>query len=208
MRRLVHGLALALGLVAVHGGSCTARAHFSANPEWPQAHRKLHQLFPTADPNGWKIKRHRFDDEQAAALEKQLKYALYPADRDAVFYIAQDREGQLLGVAVLLDPRPTPKVVDGAVVPLEVGVAVDAKGSIQRMHVYGEAGKSALGEATFLDQFIGRTLGCTFKLGKKTGLQPAPDAEDSQLVANAARESLLLMNLALGRGAPLPACPK
>ncbi len=199
---------VALVAVAVGLGPATADAHLAKSGPWMDTLAKLQRLYPAADPNAWKVKRHTLSDAEVERLEKQLRLSLYPEDRKPAFYFAQDTDEKLVGVAVLVDPRPEPKVVNGEVVTMEVAVGVDATGTINGLALIEHDGDAALGEPAFLDQLVGRNLGCSFVMGKG-GLVALPDAkQDSQDIANAAREALLLMKTALGVDAPTLPCPR
>ncbi len=190
----------ALGLAAIVGSAPEpAQAHLAKWGSWEITHRNLMKLFPTADPNGWKIKRYQYNDKEVELLEKQLGFELYPEDKTPEFFIASDADGKFLGVALFIDPRTKPKVLDGSVLTLEVGIGVNAKGEISRVKVYDYRGNIELTKDAFLGQLKGRTLDSTYVMGQD-GLKPVEgEPEESQLVANAGREALLLMKLALGR---------
>ena len=175
-----------------------AQAHLAKWGSWEITHRNLMKLFPDADPNAWRIQRYRYSEKEVAKLEKELGFALYPEDKAPEFFIAFDKDAKFLGVAIFIDPRTKPKVLNGGVLTLEVGIGVNAKGAINRIKVYDYRGNVELTKGTFLDQLRGRTLDSNYKMGKG-GLDPVDgEPEESQLVANAGREALLLMKLALG----------
>lgn len=176
-----------------------ADAHLAKWGSWEITHRNLTRLFPDADPNAWKIKRYQYSDKEVELLEKELGFELYPEDKVPEFFIAHDSAGNFLGVAIFIDPRTKPKILDGGVLTLEVGIGVNAKGEINRVRVYDYRGNVALTKDAFLDQLKGRTMASGFTMGKGglTGVEG--EAEESQLVANAGREALLLMKVALGR---------
>jgi hypothetical protein len=79
-----------------------------------------------------------------------------------------------------------------------VGVAVDPRGRVAAVSVHDPALRD-LAQPEFLDQLRGRTLASRFDVGR--GDLRAVEGRDveSQHVANAAREALLFMQLALGR---------
>lgn len=188
----------ALGL-CVGLSSGPADAHLAKWGSWEITHRNLMRLFPDADPNAWKIKRYQYSDKEVKQLEKQLGFELYPEDKVPEFFIAHDPEGNFLGVAIFIDPRTKPKILDGGVLTLEVGIGVNAKGQINRVRVYDYRGNVELTKKGFLGQLKGRTLDSNFTMGKG-GLEPVEgELEESQLVSNAGREALLLMKVALGR---------
>ena len=60
-------------------------------------------------------------------------------------------------------------------------------------------GNVELTKGEFLDQLKGRTLDSNFTMGKGSLVGVDGEPEESQLVANAGREALLLMKVALGR---------
>lgn len=176
-----------------------ADAHLAKWGSWEITHRNLMRLFPDADPNAWKIKRYQYSDKEVEFLEKALGFELYPEDKVPEFFIAHDPEGNFLGVAIFIDPRTKPKILDGGVLTLEVGIGVNAKGEINRVRVYDYRGNVELTKKEFLGQLKGRTLESNFTMGK-SGLTPVDgEPEESQLVSNAGREALLLMKVALGR---------
>ena len=196
LRKIV--IALALGLLAV-APAAPAQAHLAKWGSWEITHRNLMLLFPDADPNAWKIKRYQYSDKEVKFLEDELGFELYPEDKTPEFFIAHDEQGNLLGVALFIDPRTKPKILNGGILTLEVGIGVNAKGEINRVRVYDYRGNVELTKPAFLGQLKGRTLDSNYQMGKG-GLKSVPgEAEESQLVANAGREALLLMKVALGR---------
>lgn len=176
-----------------------ANAHLATWGSWAITHRNLMQLFPDAAPAGWKIKRYQYSKAEIALLQKELGFELYPEDKTPEFYIAHDEGGNLLGVAIFIDPRTKPKILDGGVLTLEVGVGVNARGEIDRIKVYDYRGNVELTKPAFLDQLRGKTLGDEFSMGRAGLRAVAGEPEESQLVANAGHEALLLMKVALGR---------
>lgn len=199
LRTLLTALAL-FGLGAdVALAPAPAEAHLAKWGSWEVTHRNLMRLFPDADPNAWRIKRYQFSEKEVGLLEKQLGFELYPEDKTPEFYIAHDAEGQFLGVAIFIDPRTKPKILDGSVLTLEIGIGVDARGKINRVAVYDYRGDVRLTKDAFLGQLKGRGLDSEFRMGRD-GLAPvAGEDEESQLVSNAGHEALLLMKIALGR---------
>jgi hypothetical protein len=194
-RRIVLGLTL-LGALTLSSGSA---AHLIAWGSWEVTHRNLMKLYPDADPYAWRIKRHTYSDRQAARLEEALGVALYPEERVGEFYVAISGAGHVLGVATFIDPRSRPKIVEDAILGLEVGVGVDVTGRVDRVRLFDYRGNTALTRDEFLRQLHGHTLGSSFVMGSD-GLIPVDDEpEESQLVATAAFEALLFMHVALGR---------
>lgn len=192
-------LAASTALLALALFAAPAGAHLATWGSWAITHRNLMQLFPDAAPAAWKIKRYQYSEAEVELLEKKLGFELYPEDKAPEFYIAHDDAGGLLGVAIFIDPRTKPKILDGGVLTLEVGIGVNARGEIDRVKVYDYRGNVELARPAFLDQLRGKTLDDEFTIGK-AGLQGVGgEPEESQLVANAGREALLLMKVALGR---------
>jgi hypothetical protein len=176
-----------------------AEAHLAKWGSWEVTHRNLMKLFPDADPNGWKIKRYQYSEEEVRYLERELGFELYPEDKAPEFFIAHDASGKFLGVAIFIDPRTKPKILNGGVLTLEIGIGVDAHGQINRVKVYDYRGNVELTKTAFLDQLKGRGLDSNYTMGKQGLRAIAAEPEESQLVANAGREALLLMKVALGR---------
>jgi hypothetical protein len=176
-----------------------SEAHLAKWGSWEITHRNLMKLFPDADPNAWRIKRYQYSDEEVKLLEAQLGFELYPEDKLPEFFIASDAAGDFLGVAIFIDPRTKPKILDGGVLTLEVGIGVNATGQINRIKVYDYRGNLELTKDEFLGQLRGKVLDSNFTMGKDGLAGVAAEPEESQLVGNAAREALLLMKVALGR---------
>lgn len=176
-----------------------SEAHLAKWGTWEITHRNLMKLFPDADPNGWRIKRYSYSDAEVKFLEAQLGFELYPEDKQPEFFIAQDKAGNFLGVAIFIDPRTKPKILDGGILTLEVGIGVSAAGKIDRIKVYDYRGNLELTQDAFLAQMRAKTLDSNFTMGKGGLVAVAAEPEESQLVGNAAREALLLMKVALGR---------
>lgn len=176
-----------------------AEAHLAKWGSWEITHRNLMKLFPDADPNSWRIKRYQYSEREVKFLERELGFELYPEDKQPEFFVAQDRAGAFLGVAIFIDPRTKPKILNGGVLTLEVGIGVDAAGTINRIRVYDYRGNVELTKDAFLDQLRGKTLESNFAMGTGGLTAVVGEPEESQLVSNAGREALLLMKVALGR---------
>ena len=176
-----------------------SEAHLAKWGSWEITHRNLMKLFPDADPNAWRIKRYQYSDAEVKFLEAQLGFELYPEDKQPEFFIATDKAGNFLGVAIFIDPRTKPKILAGGILTLEVGIGVNAAGKINRIKVYDYRGNLELTQDGFLNQLRERTLESNFTMGKDGLAGVAAEPEESQLVGNAAREALLLMKVALGR---------
>lgn len=174
-------------------------AHLATFGSWEVTQQYLKQLFPEA--NRFLAKSVSYSPAQVKAIEAELGFKLYPEDVNPTFYIAVNEQAgkqKFIGVALFVDPRLQPKMLDGAVVQLEVGVAVDARGAISSVQVFDYRGNLALTRRPFLDQFKGLKLEDSFKIGKRI---QAVDGEgpESQLVADAAHEALYLMKISLGK---------
>lgn len=176
-----------------------AEAHLATFGSWETTRGYLQELFPKATT--FLVKKHSYTPEQVAQVEKELGFKLYPEDKTPTFYIAVDDSSgkrRLLGVAIFIDPRVTPKVFGGAPIRLEVGIAVDTKGAIKKMRVFDYKGNLKLMGTEFLAQFEGMTLKSDFTIGKTVKAVEGED-EESQLIAHAGREALQLMKISLGK---------
>ncbi len=194
-RLLLLGLAL-LGPLLL---SPRSAAHLVTWGSWEVTHRNLMKLYPDADPFAWRIKRHTYTDAEAARLENALGVALYPEERVGEFYVALGATGRVLGVATFIDPRSRPKILDDAILSLEVGIGVDLAGRVDRVRLYDYRGDAALTKDDFLRQLRGRTLASSFAMDTEGLVSIEDEPEESQLVATAAQEALLFMQVALGR---------
>ena len=159
-RLLLLGLAL-LGPLLL---SPRSAAHLVTWGSWEVTHRNLMKLYPDADPFAWRIKRHTYTDAEAARLENALGVALYPEERLGEFYVALGATGRVLGVATFIDPRSRPKILDDAILSLEVGIGVDLAGRVDRVRLYDYRGDAALTKDDFLRQLRGRTLASSFAM--------------------------------------------
>jgi hypothetical protein len=177
-----------------------AYAHLATFGSWEITRRYLLELFPEA--TNFMKRRDAYTPKQVEQIEAYLGFKLYPEDKNPEFYIAIDESGgkrRLLGVAIFIDPRVQSRALEG-VVRIEVGIGVDPAGKIHRVRLYDYRGHRALTEARFLDQLRGMTLEDDFSVGADRRIKPvAEEPEESQLVANAAREALYLMRISLGR---------
>lgn len=192
-------LRLAVAALMIVGLSVTAvpesSAHLATFGSWEITRAYLGEIFPKA--TRFQVKSYTLSDAQVTQIEAKLGFKLYPEDRAPSFYIAIDENSgkpKVLGVAIFIDPRATPKVLGGSVVRLEVGVAVNTAGAIHNVRVFDYQGDLALTRAEFLDQLKGKTLKSAFKVKPVKG-----EEQESQLVADAAREALFLMKLVLGK---------
>ena len=196
LRRL---LLLGLALLGPLLPAPRSAAHMVTWGSWEVTHRNLMKLYPDADPFAWRIKRHTYTDAEAARLENALGVALYPEERSGEFYVALGATGRVLGVATFIDPRSRPKILDDAILSLEVGIGVDLAGRVDRVRLYDYRGDAALTKDDFLRQLRGRTLASSFAMDTEGLVSIEDEPEESQLVATAAQEALLFMQVALGR---------
>lgn len=191
LQRCAMSLVVALGMStgpAVH-------AHMADVDEWGTTYRRLVELFPRAAPNRWKILRYHLSKHEAHALGNALGFTLDPLDYQPRFYVAYDRLGSLLGVAMFIEPHSH----DAGHASFEIDVAVDPRGRIAALRTHHPERKAELSSTEFLHQFRGRDLDSSFSLASEDlNYVPGLTAE-SQLVANAAHEALLYMKVALGR---------
>lgn len=182
-------------------GPPVAEAHLATFGSWEITEAYLKQLFPEA--TSFLRRKDSYSPEQVAQIEAALGFQLNPEDKEPEFYIAVDDSGErrrLLGVAIFIDPRVESRLLEGAVVRMEVGIGVDTRGRISRVRLYDYRGSRALTQDSFLNQFIGRTLEDSFAVGPDKEIQPvAEEPLESQLVADAARNALYLMKVSLGR---------
>lgn len=190
---------LGLALISVMLSVPRSAAHMVTWGSWEVTHRNLMKLYPEADPSAWKIKHHRYSDAEAAQLESTLGIELYPEERGGVFYLALGPTGRVLGVATFIDPRSIPKILDDAILSLDVGVGVDLAGRVDRVQLYDYRGDAALTEASFLRTMRGRSLASGFIMGSDGLRAIEGEEEESQLVATAVHEALVFMHVALGR---------
>lgn len=178
-----------------------ADAHLATFGSWEITRGYLLEIFPEA--TNFLKRKETYTTQQVAEIEAYLGFTLYPEDKTPEFYIAIDESGgkkRLLGVAIFIDPRVQSRLLAGQVTRIEVGIGVDSKGAVHRVRLFDYRGSRALTQAAFLDQLVGKTLESDFSVGIDKSIKPvAGEEEESQLVANAAREALYLMKVSLGR---------
>lgn len=177
-----------------------ADAHLATFGSWEITVKYLKELFP--DATRFMVRNDSYSDQQVEAIERDLGFKLYPEDRDPVFYVALDESGErprFLGVAIFVDPRLQPRILDGAVIRLEVGIGVNPRGEVHRVRVFEYRGNLSLTRPAFLDQFNGMKIEDNFQIGKRVQAVRGEE-EESQLVANAAYAALYLMRMSLGTG--------
>lgn len=188
-------------LLDFSGAIRSSDAHLATFGSWEITRGHLLELFPEA--TNFLKRKETYSAEQVKEIEAYLGFKLYPEDKTPEFFVAIDESGgkkRLLGVAIFIDPRVKSGLLDGKVTQIEVGIGVDSKGAVQRVRLYDYRGSRALTQATFLDQLVGKTLESDFSVGVDKSIKPvAGEEEESQLVANAAREALYLMKISLGR---------
>lgn len=176
-------------------------AHLASFGSWEITRAYLQELFP--DATGFLRKRDSYSSAQVAAIEAYLGFKLYPEDREPEFYIAVEDKGgkrRMLGVALFIDPRVESAVLTASPTRLEVGVGVDAQGRVHRVRVFEYKGNRELIRESFLGQFVGMTLADRYVVGARERIKPtASEPRESQLVANAVREALYLMQVSMGR---------
>lgn len=188
---------LALALLATRPAS----AHLANFGSWEVTRDYLGELFEGADR--FLAKKHQFTDTQVERIEATLGFELYPEDREPTFYVAVDEDHgrkKFLGVAMFIDPRVEPKVLEGRPLRLEVGIAVDPQGKVAAVRVFDYRGDLTLTKPKFLSQFHGMKLGDEFTMDDNEELTPVDGQEqESQLIANAVHEALYLMKISLGK---------
>lgn len=205
-RRILSGL-VAVALVGMtflgdfRGSVKTADAHLATFGSWEITRGYLLELFP--DATNFLKRKETYSAQQVKEIEAYLGFKLYPEDKTPEFFIAVDESSgkkRLLGVAIFIDPRVKSGLLDGKVTQIEVGIGVDSKGAVQGVRLFDYKGSRALTQVKFLDQLVGKTLDSDFSVGSDKSIKPvAGEEEESQLVANAAREALYLMKISLGR---------
>lgn len=203
MKRLLAVVLVGLVFLSDFSGAVKpADAHLATFGSWEVTRGYLLELFPEA--TSFMKRKETYSAQQVEQIETYLGFKLYPEDKTPEFFIAIDESGgkkRLLGVAIFIDPRVKSGLLDGKVTQIEVGIGVDAKGAVQRVRLFDYRGSRALTQAAFLDQLAGKTLESDFSVGSGKSIKAvAGEEEESQLVANAAREALYLMKVSLGRG--------
>ena len=194
MRRAASAATALLIAALAAGQPAIGAAHVADETPWSETYPELAELFPAADPDGWRIAEYRVSRRQAEALQGALGFELEPEDLTPEFYLAQDRDGELIGVAMFVRPHR------GALAhaQFDVGVAVDPDGNVANLNVHDPA-LPALGSRDFLEQLHGRSLDSSFAVDGDEIRPVRGHRAQSQAVADAAREALLFMKFALGR---------
>lgn len=163
--------------------SVFAQAH---EKQWPE--KRLRQAWPNAQT--FSSKQVTLDAGKISQLEG-AGVKIRSEDRSPIFYFAKDQAAKPLGVIVFIDEF-------GANGKMEVSVAINGDGRIQKIDLWDQSENPAVAKDDFLKQFVGKTAKDSFAPNKD--FKPAPDAiKASQAVASAANKALKITNLVFER---------
>lgn len=164
-----------------------AGASFSHDLVFPS--EKLKMLFPQAQ--SFEQKNLYISDEQRAKIEGQLKSRLPEEDLKPSIYLA-----------IVKDRPETPSKKAAAIIfidaqgeggKIEMGVVVNGKGELIKVHLFENKEPEAISRPAFLKQFEGKKASDPFKAGTDITATGA-SLKSAQAVASGARRGLLVIN--------------
>jgi len=164
----------------------TAGASFSHDLVFPT--EKLKSLFPLAQ--SFEQKNLYISDQQKAVLEKKLGGSLPEEDLKPSVYFAivkKDPESRPRKAAAIL-------FVDalGEGGKIEVGIVVNGKGELVKVHVFENREPEQLSRPDFLRQFEGKKASEKFQVGSDIQA-PAGTERSAQAIASGVRRGLLII---------------
>lgn len=154
---------------------------------WPG--EKLKTLFPQAA--SFDQKNLYVSDEKKAVLEKALGGRLPEEDLKPSIYLAIVKDS----------PEAAPKKAAAIIFidahgeggKIEMGVVVNGKGELMKVHIFENKEPETISKPTFLKQFEGKKESDTFKVGADITTAGAT-VKSAQAVASGARRGLLVIN--------------
>ena len=154
---------------------------------WPG--EKLKILFPQA--SSFEQKNLYVSDEKKAILEKALGGRLPEEDLKPSIYLA----------IVKGSPEAAPKKAAAIIFidehgeggKIEMGVVVNGKGELLKVHIFENKEPEAISKPAFLKQFEGKKESDPFKVGTDI-TAPGAAVKSAQAVASGARRGLLVIN--------------
>ncbi len=157
---------------------------------WPG--KRLAQVIPEA--TGFISRQVTLSSEQTAAVEKSLGEPLKLEDKSPIFYFAQkqtDGKTERIGTVLFVDAI-------GEKGAMEVGVGIDKKGQVVRVVIFEHREDARIGDEFFLKQFVGKTYGAPFLVGKD--IQGIEGSEITiQALATGIRKALLITQEVFGK---------
>ena len=185
MKRL--SMVIVVMVVAAVLFSMTASAHQKG---WPG--KRLREAFPEA--NKFTSQQVTLSADQISRIEQAIGEKLEPESRVPTFFPGLNKAGEKRGFVLFADQT-------GENGKIEMGVAVDTQGIIRNVVIYTSREDRRIRQPEFLDQFKGKSMKDTLKLG--TDLTPVPGAEKaSQAIVTGVRKVLLIKQEAFGERNP------
>lgn len=185
MSRVHAGIAVTILMILV--GMSSAGAHQKG---WPG--KRLSQVFPEAAK--FTSRQVALSVDQLARIEQAIGDRVEPENRTPTFYPAYNKAGEKIGFVLFVDQA-------GENGPIELGVAVDAEGTVRHVAVLSSREDRRVARPEFLVQFEGKTVKNPLK--SWAALTPVPSAERaSQAVATGVRKVLLLKQEVFGERTP------
>lgn len=154
---------------------------------WPG--EKLKAMFPQAE--SFEQKNLYVSDEQRANIEKVLGGRLPEEDMKPSIYLAVVRSGpgappRKAAAMMFIDAL-------GEGGKIEMGVMVNGKGELMKVHIFENKESGKLTGQDFLKQFAGKKATDLFKVGKDINA-PSGKEKPAQAIASGARRGMLIIN--------------
>ncbi|MBZ0157039.1 MAG: hypothetical protein K8I29_12615 [Alphaproteobacteria bacterium] len=154
---------------------------------WPG--EKLKAMFPQAE--SFEQKNLYISDEQRARIEKMAGVPLPEEDLKPSLYLAVVRS------APGAPPRKAAAMLfidaQGEGGKIEMGVVVNGKGELERIHLFENRESEKVTRSSFLKQFEGKKTSDPFKTGVDI-TAPAGQEKATQAIASGAKRGLLIIN--------------
>ncbi|MDI6744382.1 MAG: hypothetical protein QMD07_03280 [Thermodesulfovibrionales bacterium] len=166
---------------------CLVSVSFAHDLVWPG--EKLKAMFPTAE--SFEQKNLYVSDEQRATVEKALGYRLPEEDLKPSIYLAivrntPDSKPRKAAAIMFIDAH-------GEGGKIEMGVVVNGKGELMRIHIFENNEPEKVKQQPFLGQFENKKGSSPFTVGKDIAA-PKGNEKSAQAIASGARRGLLLIN--------------
>lgn len=184
-------IVVCIGIVAITAAVfLTVDMSLAHQKGWPG--KRLSQTFPEAAK--FTSRQVTLSTDQMARIEQAIGERLEANNRTPTFYPATGQSGEKVGFVVFSDQTGE----NGAI---EIGVAVDTEGRVRHLVIFESREDKRIQQSAFLDQFHGKTVKDTLKLG--LDITPVPGAEKgSQAVATGVRKVLLIKQEVYGDQIP------
>ena len=171
MSRMKAGIVMTILVVLSFGP--LASAHQKG---WPG--KRLSQAFPEAAK--FTSRQVSLAGDQLGRIEQAIGERVEAESRVPTFYPAFNKAGESIGVVLFADQA-------GENGSIEMGVAVDPQGKVQRVVIFSSREDKGIQKEAFLNQFVGKGVGDPLKVGEE--VTSAPGAQKASQAVEIGRAS-------------------